>query len=55
MTLGQPVRVEVSGAAPWTGTAVDVDPTGALVVDAGGGRRRTVFAADVVHLRPAYG
>ncbi len=55
VTLGGPVRVEVSGAAPWTGTAVDVDPTGALVVDAGGGRRRTVFAADVVHLRPASG
>ncbi|MEY7972793.1 biotin--[acetyl-CoA-carboxylase] ligase [Saccharomonospora xinjiangensis] len=50
-TLGQQIRLEVAGAQSRLGTAVDVDPTGALVVDEEGKGRRTVFAADVIHLR----
>jgi BirA family biotin operon repressor/biotin-[acetyl-CoA-carboxylase] ligase len=51
-TLGRPVRLEVAGGRGRMGRAVDVDPNGALVVDEESGRRRTVYAADVVHLRP---
>ncbi|WP_019815108.1 biotin--[acetyl-CoA-carboxylase] ligase, partial [Saccharomonospora saliphila] len=54
-TLGQQVRIEVPGGRGRSAVAVDVDATGALVVDEGGGRTRTVFAADVVHLRPVSG
>lgn len=54
-TLGRDVRLEVAGGRSRTGRVVDIDPTCALVVDEDGGRRSTVFAADVVHLRPAAG
>ncbi len=50
-TLGQQVRLEIAGGRSRLGTAVDIDTSGALVVDEEGGGRRTVFAADVVHLR----
>jgi BirA family biotin operon repressor/biotin-[acetyl-CoA-carboxylase] ligase len=49
-TLGRTVRIE-QAAESWTGTAVDVAPDGALVVEVGG-TRRSVHAGDVIHLRP---
>ncbi len=49
-TLGRRVRLELDAEAV-EGVAVDVDATGALVVDTERGRRR-VTVADVVHLRP---
>ncbi|WP_199434000.1 biotin--[acetyl-CoA-carboxylase] ligase [Qaidamihabitans albus] len=52
-TLGQEVKVTVAGGKALIGRAVDVDPAGALLVELAGGERRTVFAGDVVHLRPA--
>lgn len=51
-TLGQEVKVTVAGGKAIVGRAVDVDQTGALVVETAAGRR-TVFAGDVTHLRPA--
>lgn len=51
-TLGQQVQVHLPDGGTRTGTAVEVDASGALVVD--DGDRRTVhLAGDVVHLRPA--
>jgi BirA family biotin operon repressor/biotin-[acetyl-CoA-carboxylase] ligase len=52
-TLGRLVRVELSGAGQpqsFTGTAVDINAEGHLVVD-DGARLVVVAAADVVHLR----
>ena len=49
-TVGREVRVELPRGV-LEGSAVDVDVDGALVV-ASGGRRTTVTAGDVVHLRP---
>lgn len=57
VTLGHEVRVDVTGAAPVTGTAVRIDDQGHLVVachDPGkgpGGPELVVAAGDVVHLR----
>lgn len=48
-TLGRAVRVDLPEGS-FTGTAVDLTGAGHLVVEAGG-VRRTVAAADVVHLR----
>jgi BirA family transcriptional regulator, biotin operon repressor / biotin---[acetyl-CoA-carboxylase] ligase len=48
-TLGRRVRVDMAGRSV-TGLAVDVDDTGALVLDTATGRR-TVTAGDVLHLR----
>jgi len=48
-TLGREVRVELPNEV-FTGTAVDVDPDGQLVVQVDGVPRR-VGAGDVVHLR----
>lgn len=50
-TLGRVVRVEANGET-FTGTAVDVDGDGLLMVDVGG-RPLRFASADVVHLRPA--
>ncbi|MFC7187068.1 biotin--[acetyl-CoA-carboxylase] ligase [Halorubrum yunnanense] len=50
-TLGRRVRVETSSGSV-TGTAVDVESPGALVVDTGDGTRR-VHAGDCEHLRDA--
>ena len=50
-TLGKRVRVETSTGAV-TGTAVDVESPGALVIDTGDGTRR-VHAGDCEHLRDA--
>jgi BirA family biotin operon repressor/biotin-[acetyl-CoA-carboxylase] ligase len=51
VTLGRPVRVHLPSGALLEGTAVAVNPDGALVVESGG-RRVTVSAGDVVHVRP---
>jgi BirA family biotin operon repressor/biotin-[acetyl-CoA-carboxylase] ligase len=51
-TLGRRVRLELPSADPVTGTAVDVDADGSIVIDDGIAVRR--FAAgDVQHLRDA--
>lgn len=49
-TLGRAVRVELPGGDMLVGTAVDLDETGRLVVEANG-RRTAVAAGDVTHLR----
>lgn len=51
-TLGTRVRAELPGGEELTGTAVDLDGQGGLVIETVGGERRTVTAGDVVHLRP---
>ncbi|WP_447647073.1 hypothetical protein [Nocardioides zeae] len=51
-TVGRHVRVELPQGHALVGTAVDVDASGCLVVEAEG-RRHTVGAGDVVHVRPA--
>jgi len=51
-TTGQEVRVILPGDNTIVGTAEDVDATGGLAVRDKDGRRHTVFAGDVVHLRP---
>jgi BirA family biotin operon repressor/biotin-[acetyl-CoA-carboxylase] ligase len=50
-TLGQQVRVMLPGGASLRGTATDVDSSGQLIVVDDEGKRHTVFAGDVVHLR----
>lgn len=50
-TLGRRVRVDTSNG-PVTGTAVDVEPPGALVIETADGVRR-VHAGDCEHLRDA--
>lgn len=50
-TLGQQVRVMLPGGTSLLGTATDVDPSGQLLVVDDEGKRHTVFAGDVVHLR----
>jgi BirA family biotin operon repressor/biotin-[acetyl-CoA-carboxylase] ligase len=50
VTLGREVRAEMPAGDAIEGTAVDVDVTGALVVETATGRR-SVSAGDVVHLR----
>jgi BirA family biotin operon repressor/biotin-[acetyl-CoA-carboxylase] ligase len=52
VTLGRPVRVDVTGAAdPLEGTAVDVAEDGRLVVERPDGSHIAVTAGDVVHVR----
>ena len=51
-TLGQQVRVELSGRGALLGAAVDIDGEGRLVLHAGGARQ-AVSAGDVTHLRAA--
>lgn len=50
-TLGRDVVVKLPGGQELSGTAVDVDADGHLIVDAADGRH-VVAAGDVVHLRP---
>jgi BirA family biotin operon repressor/biotin-[acetyl-CoA-carboxylase] ligase len=52
VTIGRQVRAERVGAAPVAGTAVDLTPAGALVVQTPTGARVEVLAGDVHHLRP---
>jgi BirA family biotin operon repressor/biotin-[acetyl-CoA-carboxylase] ligase len=49
-TLGEQVRVELPGQPVLTGSAVDLDSAGRLVV-LSGGRRRALAAGDVRHVR----
>ena len=49
-TLGRRVRILLA-TENLTGTAMDVDERGHLVVELPGGERRTVAVGDVVHLR----
>lgn len=51
-TVGQLVRVELPSGETLTGSAVDVDLAGRLVVRSGG-TTTVVGAGDVVHVRPA--
>jgi BirA family biotin operon repressor/biotin-[acetyl-CoA-carboxylase] ligase len=51
LTLGAPVRAHLPGGAVLEGTAVDVDPDGRLLVDAGGPEPVALSAGDVEHLR----
>lgn len=51
-TIGQLVRVDLPSGESLTGTAVDVDHAGRLVVRSGG-ETTVVGAGDVVHVRPA--
>lgn len=51
-TIGQLVRVDLPGEESITGTAVDVDLSGRLVVRTAG-ETVAVVAGDVVHVRPA--
>ena len=52
-TLGQDVEVQLPDGSALTGRAADIDAAGQLQVDVAGGQRHTVFAGDVVHVRPA--
>jgi BirA family transcriptional regulator, biotin operon repressor / biotin---[acetyl-CoA-carboxylase] ligase len=51
-TLGRPVAVSVPDGSVVEGTALTVDATGRLVVDAPDGTRHTFTVGDVVHARP---
>jgi BirA family biotin operon repressor/biotin-[acetyl-CoA-carboxylase] ligase len=51
-TVGRRVRADRIGADPVVGTAVDLTPSGALVVQTASGSRVEVLAGDVQHLRP---
>jgi BirA family biotin operon repressor/biotin-[acetyl-CoA-carboxylase] ligase len=50
VTLGQPVRAELPGGAAVTGTALDIDAEGRLLLATEGGPR-AISAGDIVHLR----
>ncbi len=50
-TLGRLVRVQLPGDRILTGTAVDVDTAGQLLIRRGGGDIVAVSAGDVVHVR----
>ncbi|WP_103341056.1 biotin--[acetyl-CoA-carboxylase] ligase [Amycolatopsis sp. CA-126428] len=52
-TLGQDVEVQLPDGSSLVGRAAGIDATGQLQVDVPGGERHTVFAGDVVHVRPA--
>ncbi|HKR49063.1 MAG TPA: biotin--[acetyl-CoA-carboxylase] ligase [Pseudonocardiaceae bacterium] len=52
-TLGEHVRVELPGQPTVTGTAVDLDTEGRLVV-LSGGQRHALAAGDVTHVRSAH-
>ena len=51
VTVGRRVRADRIGAGPVVGTAVDLTPTGGLVVRTDAGARVEVLAGDVHHLR----
>ena len=54
-TLGRVVEADLGGQRV-VGTAIDVDPSGHLIVDVGSGagsKRHVLTAGDVIHLRPA--
>ncbi len=51
VTIGRAIRADLPGGASLTGTAVDVDDDGRLVVLDDAGRHRILDVADVVHVR----
>ena len=51
-TLGRRVRIELPRAELY-GIAVDLSPSGALIIEDDQGVRRDISVGDVVHLRPA--
>lgn len=51
VTLGREVRVELPGAEDLTGTAIELDDAGRLVVRTAGNRVVSVAAGDVTHVR----
>lgn len=51
LTVGREVRVLLPGGDVLAGLAVDVDPSGRLVVEAPGGARTALSAGDVEHVR----
>ncbi|EHR49174.1 birA, biotin-(acetyl-CoA-carboxylase) ligase [Saccharomonospora marina XMU15] len=53
-TLGMQVKVLVAGGSAKIGEALDVDSDAALIVRTADGQRHTIFAGDVVHLRPSH-
>ncbi|HET9080576.1 MAG TPA: biotin--[acetyl-CoA-carboxylase] ligase [Trebonia sp.] len=53
VTLGRPVRVELPAGRFMTGTALEIDSDGRLLVaDDSGSRPLAISAGDVVHVRP---
>ena len=52
-TIGRDVSVALPGGGTLTGRAVEIDPSGRLVVTSGSGERTAVGAGDVVHVRDA--
>lgn len=53
-TVGQRIRVERPGGVVVTGIAVDIEPSGGLVVDSGDGEPLVITAGDVVHVRAEF-
>jgi BirA family biotin operon repressor/biotin-[acetyl-CoA-carboxylase] ligase len=53
-TVGQRIRVERPGGLVVMGIAVDIDPSGGLVVDSGDGEPLVITAGDVVHVRAEF-
>lgn len=51
-TIGQDVKIMLPDGGSLVGTATGVDGAGQLTLTALDGTARTVFAGDVVHLRP---
>lgn len=54
VTVGRQVRIDLPDGSVLEGNAVDIDPSGQLVVETGGGRD-VVAAGDVVHVRSVVG
>jgi BirA family biotin operon repressor/biotin-[acetyl-CoA-carboxylase] ligase len=52
-TVGRDVSVALPSGETLTGRAVEIDPSGRLVVSSGDGARTAVGAGDVVHVRDA--
>ncbi|MQA02756.1 MAG: biotin--[acetyl-CoA-carboxylase] ligase [Streptosporangiales bacterium] len=52
VTLGRAVRVQLPGDQVLDGTAIDVAPSGALLVTDPAGSEHELAAGDVVHVRP---
>lgn len=52
-TVGRDVSVALPGGETITGRAVEIDPSGRLVVSSRSGERTAVGAGDVVHVRDA--
>jgi BirA family biotin operon repressor/biotin-[acetyl-CoA-carboxylase] ligase len=53
VSIGRDIRADLPGGEVLEGRALDVAPTGALVVRTATGATREVGAGDVIHVRPA--